>query len=397
MHERSELSSVIHADRGAVDSWDPGEPAVLEDQRRAYDEMRERCPVAHSETLGWSLFAYRDVAAVTGNPVAFSSATRRMAIPNGMDPPEHAAFREPLESYFRPERLAAFEPRSRQIARELLERIAGRSEIEAIGDFVDPFAHQALCAFMGWPVEDWNRISEWTHGNQDAAFRRDREAGSRLAREFASYVTAILQARRADLTARDLMRDLVGVRVHDAELTDEQIVSLLRTWTAGHGTVAAAIGIVVRYLAEHDELQASLRAEPELIVPAIWEILRSDGPLVANNRTTTQAVEIDGQAIAAGERISLMWIAANRDPASFPDPDRVVLDRDQDANLLFGSGIHRCLGEPLALLNLRVGVDELLRSVTRFELAPSDPAVRHVYPSNGLTTLPLVLRSKALT
>jgi cytochrome P450 len=359
--------------------------------------MRERCPVAHSETLGWSLFAHRDVTTATGNPAAFSSGTRRMAIPNGMDPPEHTAYRESLESYFRPEPLAAFEPRSRQIARELLDRIAGRSEIEAIGDFVDPFAHQALCAFMGWPVEDWNRISDWTHGNQDATFRRDREAGARLAREFASYVTAVLQARRADLTAHDLMRDLVGVRVHDAELSDEQIVSLLRTWTAGHGTVAAAIGIVIRYLAEHDELQARLRAEPALLVPAIWEILRSDGPLVANNRTSTQDVEIDGQAIAAGERISLMWIAANRDPASFPDPDRVVLDRDQDANVLFGSGIHRCLGEPLALLNLRVGVDELLRSGTRFQLAPSDAPVRNVYPSNGLTTLPLVLRSMALT
>jgi cytochrome P450 len=161
--------------------------------------------------------------------------------------------------------------------------------------------------------------------------------------------------------------------------------------------VAAAIGIVVRYLAEHGELQASLRAQPALLQTAIWEILRSDGPLVANNRTTTQDVTIDGQAIAAGERISLMWIAANRDPARFTDPERVVLDRDQRANLLFGSGIHRCLGEPLALLNLRVGVDELLRRVTRFELAPSDAPVRSVYPSNGPTTLPLVLRSMAVT
>ncbi len=379
------------------DTWNPRDPTVLLDQRRAYDEMRARCPVAHSEALSWSLFSHGDVTAVTGDPVAFSSATQRLAIPNGMDPPEHTAYRSPLETYFSPDRLASFEPRSRQIASDLLGPMVERTATEAIADFVDPFAHQALCAFMGWPVEDWNQISDWTHGNQDAAFRHDREAGARLAREFAAYVTEMLQARRADESIGDLMSDLVRTRVHDKQLSDEQIVGLLRTWTAGHGTVAAAIGIVIRYLAEDHELQANLRAEPELLGAAIWEILRSDGPLVANNRTTTQDVEIGGQAIRAGERISLMWIAANRDPAVFTDPDRVVLDRDRGGNLLFGAGIHRCLGEPLALLNLRVGLEELLRSLAKFELAASDAPARNVYPGNGLSVLPLRLRSSAHT
>ena len=376
-------------------TWDPQDPAVLQDQRGAYDEMRGRCPVAHSEALGWSLFSHGDVTAAAGDPVVFSSATRRLAIPNGMDPPEHTAYRDPLEPYFRPDRLASFEPRSREIARDLLGPMVEGAEVEAIGDFVDPFAHQALCAFMGWPVEDWNRISGWTHGNQDAAFRHDREAGARLAQEFAAYVTEILRARHADGSVGDLMADLVRTSVHDKALSDEQIVGLLRTWTAGHGTVAAAIGIVVRYLAEHLELQASLRAQPETLDAAIWEILRGDGPLVANNRTTTQDVEIGDQTIRAGERTSLMWIAANRDPAVFTEPDRVVLDRDRGGNLLFGAGIHRCLGEPLALLNLRVGVGELLRSAAQFELTPSAPPVRNVYPSNGLSALPLLLRPAA--
>lgn len=378
------------------DTWNPRDPTVLLDQRRAYDEMRARCPVAHSEALGWSLFSHGDVTAVTEDPVAFSSATRRLAIPNGMDPPEHTVYRSPLETYFSPDRLASFEPRSRQIASDLLGPMVERTATEAIADFVDPFAHQALCAFMGWPVEDWNQISDWTHGNQDAAFRHDREAGARLAREFAAYVTEMLQARRADGSIGDLMGDLVRTRVHDKQLSDEQIVGLLRTWTAGHGTVAAAIGIVLRHLAAHHELQDRLRAEPDLLDATIWEILRSDGPLVANNRTAAQDVEINSQTIRAGERISLMWIAANRDPAVFSDPDRIALDRDRGGNLLFGAGIHRCLGEPLALLNLRVGVEELLRSVARFELALSGAPVRNVYPGNGLVTLPLRLRSSAL-
>ncbi len=372
---------------GHAQDWDPRDAAVLEDQRAAYDGMRERCPVAHSEFLGCSLFRHSDVVRVVSDPGTFTSATKRLAIPNGMDPPEHTVYRAALEPYFAPERMAAFEPRSRQLASALLDQLVGRGELQAIEAFVNPFAHQALCAFMGWPVEHWNRINDWTHGNQEAAFRQDRDSGAALAREFATYVTEILGARRADGSTNDLMAELIQTTVNHEPLTDDQIVSALRTWTAGHGTVAAALGIVLRYLAEHPDLQDRLRAEPALLDHAIAEILRTDGPLIANNRTSARDVQIGGRAIGAGDRISLMWIAANRDPATFADADRVDVDRDPADNLLFGAGIHRCLGEPLARLNLRVGVDELLRRTSRFELAGSEPPVRQLYPSNGLSSL----------
>jgi len=376
----------------AVDvTWNPQDPEVVVDQRAAYDHMRERCPVAHSEVMGWSLFKHADVTTVTNDPLAFSSATRRLAIPNGMDPPEHTEYRGSLQPLFSSDRLARFEQRSRQIARDLLDGAVGRAKVDAIAEFVDPFAHQALCAFMGWPVEDWNRISSWTHGNLEAAFRADREAGARLAREFSTYVIEILRARRADQSSNDLMSELVRVKVHDVTLNDEQIVGLLRTWTAGHGTVAAALGIVVRYLAQDVELQIRLRDQPELVEAAIWEILRWDGPLVSNTRTATRDVAIEGQAIHAGDRISLMWIAANRDPAAFTDAGEVVVDRGTEDNVLFGAGIHRCLGESLAMLNLRVAVEELLSRTARFRsLSPSAPP-RNAYPSNGLRELHIEL------
>ena len=385
-------SARAHDERNAaITDWDPQEPMVLEDQARAYDEMRVRCPVAHSDALGWSLFRHGDVTAATADPMTYTSATKRLAIPNGMDPPAHTVYRDALEPFFRPDRLALFEPRSRQIARDLLDHASRRPTVEAIGDFVDPFAHQVLCAFMGWPVQDWNRISGWTHGNMEATFRHDRAAGARLAREFADYLTKGLDAHRVDSSSRDIMGDLVRTSVAGETLTNDQIVGLLRTWTAGHGTVSAALGIVLRYLATNPELQAQLQAQPDLLEAALWEILRSDGPLVSNNRTTSRAVEIDGREIPAGQRISLMWIAANRDPAVFEHPDRVLLDRGQAGNVLFGSGIHRCLGEALAMLNLRVGVAEVLRGFTRFELLGSEAPVRHPYPSNGWVSLPLRL------
>jgi cytochrome P450 len=359
--------------------------------------LRRRCPVAHSEDLGWSLFRHADVIAVTGDPVTFSSATRRLAIPNGMDPPDHTVYRDALGRFFSAARLDSFEPVARRIARNVVAPLAGRPQVDAIGDFVDPFAHQALCAFMGWPVEDWNRISDWTHGNLEAAFRRDRDAGARLAAEFAAYVTEILGARRGSEPQADPMSQLVHTTVRDAPLTDEQIVSLLRTWTAGHGTVAAALGNVIRYLAEDDQLQARLRSEPHLLGDAIREIVRVDDPLVSNARTVTREVELGGQTIGAGERISLMWVAANRDPAAFVGAERVDIDRPARGDLVFGAGIHRCLGEPLALLELRVGVDEWLRHVPGFELAGPDAPPRTFYPSNGLSALPLRLEPTAAT
>lgn len=372
--------------------WDPRDSSVLKDQRQAYDEMRACCPVAYSDFLGWSLFTHRDVVGAVLDTVTFSSATKRRAIPNGMDPPEHTIYRQLLDPYFTSERMAAFEPRSRAIASALLEPILARGAAEFISEFAEPFPHQALCAFVGWPVADWNRVRGWTHGNQDAAFRQDHEAGAVLAREFAAYVTEILDARRTGVRPTDdAMRELLGLVVGGKSLSNEDIVNILRTWTAGHGTVAASVGIVALHLTANPDLQDRLRREPALIDRAIREILRADGPLVANNRTTTREVEVGDTKIRTGERISLMWIAANRDPEVAPDPDDVRLSREPADNVLFGAGIHRCLGEPLAMLNMRVALEELLSRTRRIELTSTIAQPRDVYPSNGLPSMSITL------
>jgi cytochrome P450 len=106
-------------------------------------------------------------------------------------------------------------------------------------------------------------------------------------------------------------------------------------------------------------------------------------------------VEVAGKTIRSGQRISLMWIAANRDPGVVPDPDRVRLDREAEDNLLFGAGIHRCVGEPLAMLNLRVALEELLSRTSRIELTSADAQPREVYPSNGLRSLSINLTAPA--
>lgn len=369
--------------------WDPRDPAVLRDQRAAYDEMRERCPVAYSDFLGWSLFRHADIGDVLADPETYSSASRRLAIPNGMDPPQHTIYRRALEPYFTPEWMAAFEPSCRPLAVDLVQTLLASGNADFVAGFAEPFSLQSACAFLGWPPATWKDLLGWTHGNQEASLSRDREAGERLAREFAGYVEAQIQMRRqaSGEAGEDITSRLMATEIDGAPLSDEAIVSILRNWVAGHGTVAAGIGILALSLARHPEDQQRLRAEPDLLPHAIDEILRVDGPLVANRRTTTRDVEIGGRPIAAGEKLTLIWIAADRDPDAFADPGEVRFDRDETGNYLFGAGIHDCLGAPLARLEMRVALEELLARTTNISLA-SEPE-RAVYPSNGLARLPV--------
>lgn len=374
--------------------WDPQDKSVAEHQRAAYDEMREQCPVAYSDFLHWSLFRHQDIVAVLDAPETYSSASRHLAVPNGMDPPEHTRYRRALEPAFTPARMAALEPSCRQIADALVRDLLAQDDVEVMVDYTQPFSLKTLCVFMGWPQTDWDFLRGWTHGNQEAAFAQNREAGAALAYSFAEFVKRGLQARRAagHRADDDLVSRLMAAKVAGNALSDEEIVSLVRNWTAGHGTVAVALGILIAYLAEHPDLQQRLRTDPALLPAAIDEILRADGPLVANRRTTMRDVEIEGRTIRAGDKLSLMWIAANRDERVFADPGAVRLDRDQMPNLLFGRGIHDCLGAPLARLELQVALGTLLTRTAAFARDETALVSRAVYPSNGFQELHLRLR-----
>ncbi|HPU56688.1 MAG TPA: cytochrome P450, partial [Verrucomicrobiota bacterium] len=126
--------------------------------------------------------------------------------------------------------------------------------------------------------------------------------------------------------------------------------------------------------------------------PAIEEILRIHGPLVSNRRVTKKPVEIGGQQIAAGERVTLNWISVNRDERVFEHPDEFRLDRDQSRNLLYGAGIHACPGAPLARLELRVFMEELLAHTRHIAIAPDKQPQLAVYPASGYATLPLAVQ-----
>lgn len=131
--------------------WDPRAENVIRDQGAMYDEMRERCPVAYSDYLQWSVFRHADVSRALNDHQTFSNATsQHLSVPNGMDPPEHTAYRRLIEPYFLPQRMAVFEPTCRAIVADLIRNTVAVGDVEVMADLALPFAVRVQCAFLGW-------------------------------------------------------------------------------------------------------------------------------------------------------------------------------------------------------------------------------------------------------
>jgi len=380
--------SSIMSDKQLNDNdWDPLDPDSLKNQRQTYDELRERCPVAHSEFIGWSLFRHDDIAKVLADPETYSNASRFLAIPNGMDPPMHSAYRKALLSHFSADQMNLLEPKARNVAASLLNPLMSSGDTDFIESFATPYALKTLCLMLGWPDEQWKCLAGWAHGTQHVAFTKDPVAGKALAELFDKHVKINLEKyRSSEANVDNATTTLLKTEVNGKRLDDEQIVSVLRNWTAGHGTVVAGLSIILLHLAEDFDLQNLLRNEPARIPAVIEEILRVDGPLVANRRTTTQDVEIQDKKILKGESISLMWIAANRDPRVFDDAESIQVNRETKDGMVWGQGIHDCMGAPLARLEIRIALEELLFRTKQFCLSSTSP-IRSIYPSNGLESL----------
>lgn len=374
--------------------WDPVSPEVLRDQRAAYDDMRRRCPVAYSKLMGWSLFRHADVLRVLLDHEAFSNVVSRYpSVPNGMDPPEHDAYRRIIDPYFSVKRMTAFEPVCRKITAQLLRSPNAGAEVEFISAVARPFAVQVQCAFLGWPEALHEPLAQWTRRNHEATLSGNRKAMSALALEFEKIIDGLLEARIASKAGpdADVTAALMHEKVRGRPLGNKELSSIMRNWTVGEiGSIAASAGILAHYLADHPDLQAQLRKQGNLLPAAIDEILRIFGPLVANRRIARRTVDIGGRKIHAGDRVTIMWISANRDEQVFDAPDTFRIDRNPDDNLLYGAGIHVCPGAPLARMELRVFVEELLCRAS-VALVPDKPPTLAVYPASGFSALPLRL------
>ena len=376
----------------AAADWDPRDPAVLSDQIRAYDQMRARCPVAYSDYLGWSVFRHDDIVAVVGDHETFSSAvSSHPAVPNGFDPPKHGPYRTVVDHYFTPEHMLAFEPVCRQVARDLIARLSLGVPVEIISMFALEFALEAQRAWLGWPAYTISALRHWTAQNHRATLARDREALDAVAAVFDSTVRRVLDDRRAlgaAATENDITSQLMREQVDGVPLNDQELVAILRNWTVGElGTMSASLGILIDYMARHPGLQEELRGAPHRLAGAIDETLRIHSSLVANRRVATRDVSLGGRTISAGDQVTVIWASGNRDESHFGDPDEYQPHRNAPDNLLYGRGIHDCPGAPLARLELRVVMEELLAQTRLIEAVPGSTPDFASYPASGFRAL----------
>lgn len=382
----------------ALGDWDPLAPEHVADPTANLDEVRRRCPVAYSEQFGgfWSLLRHRDVVAAARDTARFSSEPQFAVpklnmgvqwVPQQADPPLHRHYRRIVNPYFLNSRLQSFRPTLERIANELIDGFVDRGEADLAHEFNRPLPATALCLLLGRPTDDAAAIDRWTRELVRCGAEGDMPGIMALYDEMMAFARDWMAQRRAE-PGDDLMSGLLAAEIEGRPLTDDEIVGTFLTLVnAGHNTVTNTLGSAQLCLAEDPALADRLRRSPELVPAAVEEFVRLAGAVQGLARTTTVEVEVGGRTIPAGSPVVLMFAAASRDEEVFDAPTELRLDRRPNAHANFGVGIHKCVGEHLARLELAVGLTELLRRIPRFEVA-GEVAVAQ-WPTIGVYSLPV--------
>ncbi|MBN8868831.1 MAG: cytochrome P450 [Solirubrobacterales bacterium] len=360
------------------------------------------CPADRDETGTRTLRRHADVVAAALDSRTFSSrVSRHLNIPNGMDGEQHARYRGLVERYMTPERVAPLEGRFRQIAARLIGSLPRDHRVDAVSGIGSLFAVRAQSAWLGWPAEAEAPLLEWMEQNRDAARSGRLELHAAVAESFDRIIRSLIEDGPGTgvRSPRGVTAELLAERVEGRPLAIEEVVSILRNWTAGDlGTIAACVGVVVERLAKDPELQCRWRhdrPDPDEMNREIDELLRIDDPFTASRRVTTRPVETGGQMVPSGERVHLGWAQANRDPEAFGDPDAFRPLENAARNLVYGIGPHVCPGRGLATLEIRVVVEELLAATASLEPYPGRAPVRARPQQGGFQSVPIRLRASS--
>lgn len=381
--------------------WDPLGEHSLTAPEECDGRMRRECPVAYSDRWGgfWSLFTHEDVAhAVRDTTTYVSTPTQSWPpmdtgapwLPLQSDPPLHRQYRTPLIPFFRGERVASFEPRIAELTNELIDAFADRGSADVAAELTIPLPAMGMCLLLGLPEENWRHFYRWTTTIVDAGTNGDLLAIGAAFAEITEFADRWIAARRAE-ERDDVVHAMLGSRVDGRPWTDAEMRGTFTLlFAAGHQTTADALAYAIRHLATHPDDRRRLRDDPGLLPQATVEFVRLSSPIRSLARTTTRDVELRGRTIPAGSPVTLMWGAASRDEAVFDEPDEFRPERDNRRHLSFGSGVHRCLGEELAKLEIRVVLRELLRRIPDFAL--DGDGVRSSWPTNGWHSLRLTFQ-----
>ncbi|MFJ2868466.1 cytochrome P450 [Kitasatospora sp. NPDC087314] len=356
-------------------------PPVAENPFTVYDDMRSGCPVAHSEKHGgyWIAASYQAVDDVAKNPELFSSVS--ISVPKNafgddlaerppitLDPPRHGAFRRTLLPAFSPRQIKALEPSVREHARELLAGITGRDRCDAAAEYAKKIPSRFMARMIGCDDDRQDEFAEQMRALLEANEMAEIQAAMAQTQPF---LDDLIEQRRRE-PGEDLVSCVLSAEIDGRKLTGPELIgSLVLIITAGIDTTWSALGSSLWHLARHPEDRRRLVAEPELIPTAVEEFLRAFSP-VQIARVVTRDTEFHGAQLSAGDSILLGMPSANRDGAEFPSADRVDIGREVNRHLAFGVGIHRCIGSSMARMEMRIALEEWLRAIPEFTLAPGD-------------------------
>ena len=346
-----------------------------------YRTMRAECPVAHSPAHGgyWLLSRYDEVFAVARDDATYSSAREVVVPPTNVgkliplqsDPPELNRYRGLLIPYFTPAALARLEPFVRDVVDRSIDGFIERGSADIVAELANPVPSSTTMKLLGMDPAEWRIFADPIHA---AGYSRPGSPENLAATEeivaFSKKIEDEVDARVA-APRDDMISGLLASQSRDGrKTTRNEVVDLVRMVIfGGMDTVMAAVSNIFVALGERPDLQSRLRAEPDLIPAAVEEFLRYDAPVQGFARTVTRDVEIGGQPIAEGETVFMLWASANRDPAAFGETaEDLVLDRSPNRHMTFGVGAHRCLGAPLARIELRIVLERVFARLPDFKV-----------------------------
>jgi len=395
-------------------------PAASADPYALLATLRAEDPVHWSDThRAWLLTRYDDVSAAFQNK-AFSNdrvrpvlarrqktAESRSAEPTASDrvlglltawmvvndPPVHTRLRKLAAGAFKGQRIAVMGEQITAIVDEHIDAfLAGSGPQDLVSEVAYPLPATVIATMLGAPAADRDRFREWSDELALVAFgsggaaRADRHARAlRGLQEMDGYFRELIARRRTD--PGDDMLSALMARQDEDRLTDDELVAMCALLLfAGHETTTNSIANATLALLRHPGQLARLRADPELLAPAVEELLRFDGPIKVLNRWVVADTEMGGRTIKAGQRVHLVLASANRDPAKFAEPDVLDLGRSPNPHIAFGKGIHACIGAQLARMETRIAVGRIVERLPGLTLV-EEPVWKDALASRSMETL----------
>lgn len=359
---------------------------ILDPSRRAnpyplFGELRAT-PVARQDDGTYVVSTYREIVALLHDP-RVSSTRRSLRDPAfiGLDPPEHDRLRHLAMRHFgpphNPGKIDALRPDMLAVTTELIDALAGRRRADLVDEVAYPLPVAMICHLLGVPREDESQFHAWADRlieligpGDDAERERERQE---VADKLDRYLEGLVEERRRE-PAGDMLSGLIA----DGGMSQRQIVRTgVLLLIAGHETTINLIANGMLTFLRNPDVLARVHDDPELIIPAVEELLRFEPPVqFISSRVALADIAVGGVTIPAGAPIVLALAAGSRDPGHVADPDTFSLDRPRNEHLGFGGGVHYCFGAPLARLEAQIVLTELVRRLRNPRLVTDPPPYR---------------------